>query len=644
MSNRAIISMERIWQGLRVSLVVTVLFILLVRPGIAAESETTDGTDHPLLVITGASVNRILDRAVEVMQSRGVETTREEIFQRIQSQGDPVVLQDVEKWFDFNRPIGLMMFFRMESTDDSKIKTKATPAESEEIEDGDAKLGKQTGQSQPSGMEPWFDSLDDADFSRIVYFIPIKDFNLFLTAAKLTPVTGKPHCFRDEKGNESFARRIGDYVIAGEVELVENCPDPRSLSRSILGKNDVAASVQLKGLPPLPRNLGAEGIKAAFDASLQQRDDEPEHAYQLRRATGDLVREILELTVSHIDEINLGARLEPKTTQAILEVEFSGEKGGELSKFSAELTPRRLPFSSVVKAGSAFSMELALPLPERHAKPIAAAIRNYVATAKDAEASLLEEYVSLIEFGCKILDSRQLDLIVIDKEGLGTTRLMGIAVPGGPQFPQQFQQFLEGAKGEMKLELAVDELNGWPVHRLEIEDEVSLLKLFTEGISESASGNPPPFWIVATPQAVWLGSAPQSDGERLPEFMKTAIELHSKRVPNPQKNFRGNPLQMALHTRQWVNLFLEEVNVEQNDNPGLQKEIQEQVEKRKRDRDELMATYENASDELVVELQPSPTGWKLSIQLDEVYIRLISRAVSFGNLDSTKVPEAQKSE
>ena len=250
MSNSAITSMERIWQGLRVSLVVTVLFTLLVRPGIAAESESTDGTDHPLLVMTAASVNRILDRAVEVMQSRGVETTREDLFQRIQSQGDPVVLQDVEKWFDFNRPFGQMHFFRMGSTDDSKVKTKAMPAESEE-EEGDAKPGKQTGQSQPAGMEQWFDSFDDADFSRVVYFFPVKDFNLFLTASKLTPVTGKPHCFRDEKGNESYVRRIGDYVIGGadEAGLVENCPDPRSLARSILGKNDVAASVQLKLLP-----------------------------------------------------------------------------------------------------------------------------------------------------------------------------------------------------------------------------------------------------------------------------------------------------------------------------------------------------------------------------------------------------------
>ncbi len=642
MSNSANTSMERIWQGLHVSLILSVLFWHLVPPVIAAESETADGMDHPLLVITGASVNRFLDRAVECMKSNGVETTREEIFQRVQSQGEPVVLQDVEKWFDFNRPFGVMYFFQMPTAHDTKVKTKTTPAGSEKTEEGDAKAEKQAGPT--TGLEQVFSSLDNADLSRVAFFIPVKDFNLFLAAAKLTPVAGKPHCFRDEKGIESYARRIGDYVIGGadEAELVENCPDPRSLARSILGKNDVAASVQLKGLPPLLRNLGAEGIKAAYDASLQQRDEEPEREYQLRRATGDLVREVLELMVSHVDEITLGGRLESKTKQAVVEVEVSGEKGGELSKSSAELTPRRLPFSSVLKAGSAFSMELALPLPERHAKPIAAAIRNYVATAKDAEASLLEEYVSLIEFGCKILDSRQLDLIVIDKEGLGATGLMGIAVPGGPQFPQKFQQFLEGAKGEMNLELAVDELNGWPVHRLEFDEGIWLLNLFAEGISETASGTPLQIWIVATPQAVWLGSAPKSDGDRLPEFMKTAIELHLKRVPNPQKNFRGNPLRIALHTRQWANLFLEEDHVEQKGNPELQKEIQEQAEKRKRERDELMATYENVSDELVVELQPSPTGWKLSVQLDEVYIRLISKTVSFSN--STAVPEVPKSD
>jgi len=37
--------------------------------------------------------------------------------------------------------------------------------------------------------------------------------------------------------------------------------------RNVLGKNDVAVSLQLKGLPPLLRSLGAEGIKSVYDAA-----------------------------------------------------------------------------------------------------------------------------------------------------------------------------------------------------------------------------------------------------------------------------------------------------------------------------------------------------------------------------------------
>ena len=647
MSNRVIVSMGRIWQGLRVLLVLTVLFALLVRSGISAENDAGESTDHPLMVITGASVHRMLDRAVEITQSCGIEMTREQIFEKIQADANPTSLQEVEKWFDCSRPFGLMFFFNLDPVGEPEVKPNAPVAEKEENVDGDAKPAREATVTRTPGLMDLVDTMDDADFSRVVFFIPVKDFNLFLQTAKLTPVAGKPNCYRDGEGKESYVRRIGDYVIGSDdASLVENCPDPRSLSRSILGKNDVAASVQLKGLPPLLRSLGAEGIKAAYDASLQQRDEEPEREYQLRRATGDLIREILDLMVSHIDEITLGARLESKSKQAIVELELSGEKGGELSKSSAELTPRRLPFSSVVKPDSGFSLDLALPLPERHAKPIAAAIRNYVATAKDAEASLLEEYVSLIEFGCKILDSRQLDMIVFDKDGVGTSGLIGIAVPGGPQFPQQFQQFLDGAKGETKLELAVDELNGWPVHRLQVEDGISILNLLMGADFELVKETSVQFWIVASPQAVWLGSAPKSDGDRLPDFMKSAIELHAKRAPNPQKNFRGNPLRMSLHTRQWMNLPFTEPVLPQADDPERQKEIQQMVEQTRRDHEARVASYEGASDELVFELQPSPNGWKLNVQLDEVYLRLMSLSLPVVHVNRTPVgaPAVEKSE
>ena len=322
MSNRVIDSIGRIWQGLRVLLVLTVLFALLVRSGISAESDAGESTDHPLLVITGASVHRMLDRAVEITQSCGIEMTREQIFEKIQADANRTSLQEVEKWFDCSRPFGLMFFFNLDPVGEPEVKPNAPVAEKEENVDGDAKPAREATVTRTPGLMDVVETLDDADFSRVVFFIPVKDFNLFLQTAKLTPVAGKPNCYRDGEGKESYVRRIGDYVIGSDdASLVENCPDPRSLSRSILGKNDVAASVQLKGLPPLLRSLGAEGIKISVGGRLNGAEIARTEWYREGRVPLHTLRADIDYATS-----------EAKTTYGIIGVKVWVYKGDTLGR------------------------------------------------------------------------------------------------------------------------------------------------------------------------------------------------------------------------------------------------------------------------------------------------------------------------
>lgn len=602
----------------------------------ADDAPEFEAPDHPLIVLVGASLDRVLDRAVEVMHVAGMETTRAEVAKLVQSEGDADSFANTEKWFDFTRPVGLMFFFRLESVVEvpqaepigvDKNVTESNAAEKKGREE--IQLPQQAVRTEVPGIFELANMFDDVDLSHVVVFLPVKDYPQFLALNKLAPVPDKPFCFQDDKGSQSYLRRSGDYVLGATMPgLVENCPDPRGLARTVLGKNDAAVSLQLKGLPPLLRTLGAEGIKAAYDASLQQRDAEPEREYQLRRVTGDLIRELLDLTVSHTDQITLGVRFDPQSSQTIFDLDFDGEKGGELAKVAAEMTPRRLPFAGLGNAESGASLEIALPLPERHSKPIAAAIRNYVATAIEPEASLLKTYSPLIESGCKILDSRQLDIVMTDSDGTGRTAVIGIAAPSGARFPQQFQQFLESRK-DLQVTLAVDDYHGVPVHRLEKAGGVTLLGLFSDGMLEApSSAGSGDYWIVATPQAIWISAAPTRSEGRMPETLKSAMETFGRRPANPQKSPRGNQsFRMVLHTRHWLDGELAEPqpNIEEDEQQRVRR--QEQLEKGRQQREELVSLYQDKSDAVSAGLTSTPTGWRFSIQLDEVYLPLLYRSL-----------------
>src|SRR5690606_3424475 len=100
----------------------------------------------------------------------------------------------------------------------------------------------------------------------------------------------------------------GDYAfISSNIEVLDNLfPDPAVHTRALCSKYDVFASANLKGVPKGIKDVFLDFLRASIETELQQRDDEPEGRYRIRKAQGmDMLDDIERLFVDG-EELTIG--------------------------------------------------------------------------------------------------------------------------------------------------------------------------------------------------------------------------------------------------------------------------------------------------------------------------------------------------
>lgn len=588
-----------------------IAFNSLLLRGAVAQDDPGPSPDHPLVVAAVASPDRLLDRAVDVMQISGAATTREEVIALLKKAEIELEDENTSQWFDLTKPAGIMYFF-----DSAWLMPAAAEAKKEEEDREPAPSGSSAlaGAVSETGLSP----------KRFVAFFAAKDYQQMLALGKMMPVEGKVNCFRNDKGVEEYVRRFGNYVVIGEDgDTVDHCPDPREIAKSILGKNDVAVSLQLKGLPPLFRSLGAEGIKSVYDAGLQRRDDEQERDYLLRRALGDIARELLDLAMTQVDEVTLGIRMDADV-RSVFELEVNGTAEGKLAKFAAEMTPKKSAFDPLWNADYDQSLGLSLALPQRHGKPLAAAIRNYVAAATTAaEVKAIKESAPIINAGCRMLETNQFELICTgEREGDANVCLLGIRIPTNRDFPQQVEGLVSQAKD---LDFTTTALEGLPVYHTTdfpflaggFRTMFSETGLIDAGEAEVECHS----WLMATPDAFWLCSRAGESDDTIPTLLHRAMDIKTLAADGAKNRRSVAPFRMSVHTGHWKGIGSDDYKEQA---PRL---ADAEIERIVAQQDKRQKLYDTHPDGISVELLPTERGLKLTVAFDAVYAVLVPQMI-----------------
>lgn len=544
---------------------------LLHREGLAAE-KTSDDVDYPLVIINAASFQRLRDNAGAMFES----AERKDMTDRV-DQWTVDGLKET-KGIDRSRPFGMMLYLRLESF---------TP------------LG--------------------------ISYLPVTNLDEALETLAygtgiITPVEGKP-ARHEIHYSESFTLRTlhqnGYLFLVGpdgnDSSLDRNFPDPEKMTARLTSQYDIAVSVPIKSIPVGMKTAFLAYFTTTAKADLQQRDDEPESVYRLRRANGEGWVDLIEKVINQGSEVILGAQIDNEKKLAHIDFEIAGTRDSKLAKLFQNMAGKRTYFGNLLTNPSTFTMSVSWLLEEKQRKLF---VTYFEAAQRDlgkkADKEEMSGLVKIVEPIFKTLmttaDVGHLDAIA---QLTGTEKgefalVAGVKLATSRELPTQIAdtlQFLQdnsdGNELAMNLELGFDSIDSLPVHRLPINPpDKGGQRLF----GESAN-----LYVYATPQAIWCAFGGDAALEKLKDTIRT--------VALPQdvtQNRNRVPFQFVTHAKNWLSVADDE-----NQNAVAFNE-------------KAQASFESDNDAMTIEIRPTETGIRIRTVFESGFIALMGRSITGG--------------
>lgn len=549
------------------------LIVTLWAGGFARAAEESNSIDYPLVVLNAASVDRLQESA------RFMFETAEH----------PEMVDVVERWtvstlkelkgVDRTRPFGMMLYLRSGFV------------------------------GTPIGITyvP-ITNLDDA-LATLAYGV-----------GTVSPVEGKRN-YNDIRYGENFkirTRQVGGYLFMvgpdDEGDTLDKVfPDPIKLSSRLSSQYDVAISLQIKNIPPTVKSIFLEYLKMSSQAELQQRDDEPESAYRLRRANGDSWLELADRVVTQGEEFTIGGKMDTANRKAHIDFEIVGTSDSKLAKFFQDMVGKRTYFGNLLPNPSTFTMSASWLLSDKQ-RPLLTSFFDAAKrdAAKVAEKNNVQGINKLLDPLFKVLlasaDVGHVDLIaqLVGTEPQKFALIAGARVVGSRNLPKQITDLLQFVKDNpngndlvTKLEIGANEIDSLPVHRLEINPP--------DKPGQRMFGETAHLYLYASPQALWFAFGGDSAMDNLRDAVTQVAAPQ-----DPQQGRNRIPFMFVTHASNWLTVA--------SDERPRAAEFNEQAR----------ASFKSENDSMQILVRPTDSGVRTRIEFEEGYIALMGRGITKG--------------
>ena len=559
--------------AIRLCLLAVVAASMPVQSGRAADDDASTSIDYPLVLINAAGVDRLRTNARFMF-----ETAERPDMVDVVDRWTATTLKEL-KGIDRTRPFGMMLYL---------------PA---------SFIGTPIGISYIP-----ITNLDDA-LETIAY-----------GRGAVTPVDGK-RGYNNIRYGETFSirtRQIGGYLFlvgpdGDETTMDKNFPDPVKLTSRLSSQYDIAISLQIKNVPPTMRQLFLEYLKTSSQAELQQRDGEPESAYRLRRANGDSWLELIDKVVTQGEEFTIGGRMDTEARKAHIDFEIAGTSDSKLAKFFQDMAGKRTHFGNLLTNPSTFTMSASWLLSDKQ-RPLLASF--FDAAKKDIGAETkknsIQDVGKVIDPLFKVLmataDAGHIDLIVqlVGTEPGKFVLLAGAKVTGSRSLPNQMTDLLQFVKDNAngnevleKLEIAANEIDSIPVHRLPVNPP--------DKPGQRMFGETAHLYFYPSPQALWVAFGGDSAMDTLRDSV-AQVALPQ----DPQQNRNRVPFLFVTHANNWL-------TVASDENAGA-KAFNEQAR----------ASFKDQGDSMQIIVRPTDSGVRTRVEFEAGFIALMGRGVTMG--------------
>lgn len=554
------------------SLVLVALAIVFAPVATVNGAEPAAEIDYPLVVFNAASIQRLRDNAGVMFES----AERKDMTDRV----DQWMIESLKetKGIDRSRPFGIMFYLR-------------------------------AGSFLPQGISYLpVTSLDDV-------------LAIFAGAeGKIVPVEGKPN--RHEiRHTENFKSRTlyrnGYLFIAGpdgdDTSLDREFPDPEKLTSRLTAQYDIAISLLINTIPVGLKTVFLAFLKNQTQAELQQRDNEPESVYRLRRANGEFWLDLLEKIVNQGNEVTLGTRFESEEKLVRIELEVAGTRDSKLAKFFHSMAGKKTYFGNLISDSATMTASLSLVLEEQQRKLFAkffeVSLRDLVARIDEEEQGDFRKIAEPIFNTLKTTaDVGHFDAFaqVSGNRKNQFSLVGGIKVATFREMPEKFEDLLEFLQQSAsdneplaKLEIAYDTIDSIPVHRIPSTP--------TNDGMKRTFGETPSLYLYATAQALWFAFGDEVALSSLKDAVPSVAQPQ-----DPTKNRNRVPLQFVTRAKNWIDLA--------KDDESQPNSFKKRAE----------ASFNNENDALTIEVRPTEAGLRLRADLQGGFISLLGRGITSG--------------
>lgn len=460
-----------------------------------------------------------------------------------------------------------------------------------------------------------------------IAYLPIEDKNKALDTlstvggaqGQLRAVEGSSDRYEIDYGfgpRPTVIRVQGNYLfvldpVSDPEEIDRDLPDPEKLAARLTDRYDVAFSIMIRNVPPALKTIFREYFKAQIQTEMQQKDDEPDAAYRLRRMNGQSFLDSLDRIVQQGEEGTIGGRIDPATSKATLEFDIAGAPDSKLAKYFQEISGKRSAFANLLENPSTLTIAGSSMFDQKQRKLLQEffdAAEQDLATraASSNQESLLEVTGPLFKAFRAATENGHFDAIfqITGGEPEKYAAVAALRLPGGSSFPQQVQTFLERAREAgadsaelQRLEIAATTINDLPVHRLRVP-------LKDQEFARMWGPEPHAYFYVSS-QAIWLAFG----GDAAQETLRHSVELASQPIdPHLDRRSRA-PLQFVTHMQRWIPLAMEE-----SPNPGNRRDV-------------LEAAFGSGGDAIRADMLPTDAGIRMTVEFEEGTLGWLGRVI-----------------
>ena len=500
----------------------------------------------------------------------------------------------------------------------------------------------------------------------VYMYLPVTDFEDVTKFAELilerAPVVGSKQA--EEGRYEIIGPRRTWYVLmqggyafipmggnATPESLDRELPDPVALIGSQARQYDISVTLDIASIPPTTRMILTNVLTAGISSQMQQRDEEPDSAYRIRRAEGERGLAALRQVLEECDRIMMGVNVIQEERAVNMDMVIDAISGTKLFDEIFESTTKPSYFIPLLNdtAAASFSMSSILSDRDKNAYiEMLAGLKgeiirqielNNLGPVPD-ENGAIGQALSALQ---ATLDEAHVDtfaqLYPDSDDKLAIIAAMrvqdGDAIAAGLQDALSRLQDVPDLKDKVDLEIGYGQHQGITFHRLapkQLPDP--FIELF---------GNKPGVSIGIGGRIIWIAAG----GEPSFDTVKGVIDQLQNALENPEERTTPANFRMIVNVNQLVEMQ-QRVSASMSQQPDETQAADQQpatteatatprpqdVARARRAERRAVAgklfveTMAEGDDRVEIDFRPTESGGRMRMRLEEGFVKIFGRLVA----------------